>query len=174
MAKHIGCNYLWIDSLCIVQDDERDWQVEAGLMAEVYKHANCNIGATGATDGRDGLFFDRNPELVDLSVVYPTWPETSGKPYIYCSPDSIRDDFSNSPLVSRAWVLQERVLAPRTIHFGRRQLYWECREQFACETLPAYLPERMGHSTQEKEDTGTFFKTWDPKKLKYWNRIVET
>jgi hypothetical protein len=189
VVKYLGLNYLWIDTLwwvvlnfkvliktklsSIIQDDPNDWRVESSRMAEVYKHAYCNIAATGATDGTDGLFFNRDPGKVDVSVVYPSWPEASGNPYVVCSPDNVRDDFIYQPLVSRGWVLQERVLARRAIHFTTDQIFWECKQQFACESLPVYLPERTGPSDQEKEDVRTFFKTWNQNKMQYWCRILE-
>lgn len=46
-------------------------------------------------------------------------------------------------LNNRAWVVQERILAPRILHFGENQLYWECNEKDACETFPVSLPQKM-------------------------------
>ncbi|ESA42159.1 HET-domain-containing protein [Neurospora crassa] len=51
---------------------------------------------------------------------------------------------SHALVNTRAWVLQERVLAPRILHFGRRQLFWECRCSEACEAFPSgNLPSQM-------------------------------
>lgn len=46
VAQRLGCQYLWIDSLCIIQDSTEDWLHEAGLMGEVYANSHCNIAAT--------------------------------------------------------------------------------------------------------------------------------
>lgn len=53
------------------------------------------------------------------------------------------DEIDHSPLNQRAWVLQERLLAPSTLHFTERQLYWECREQYASEVCPQSIPEQI-------------------------------
>lgn len=45
-----------------------------------------------------------------------------------------------TPFNRRAWVLQERLLSPWTIHCGRAQLLWECLEKELCETFPSGLP----------------------------------
>ena len=61
VAQYLGLRYIWIDSLCIIQDSKEDWQKEAGLMGQVYSNSVCKISATGASDGSKGLFFDRHP-----------------------------------------------------------------------------------------------------------------
>jgi hypothetical protein len=55
LTRNLGVRYLWIDSLCIVQDSEEDWRLQAAEMGSIYRHSWCNIAATGAKDGRDGL-----------------------------------------------------------------------------------------------------------------------
>lgn len=58
VVRHLNCQYIWIDSLCIVQDDPEDWNIEASQMYEVYSNAMCNIGATGSSNSSGGLFFE--------------------------------------------------------------------------------------------------------------------
>jgi Heterokaryon incompatibility protein (HET) len=55
LAHRFGIKYLWVDSLCIIQDDEEDWSLEAGKMSIVYGQSILHIAATGATDGSKGL-----------------------------------------------------------------------------------------------------------------------
>jgi Heterokaryon incompatibility protein (HET) len=64
ITKYLGLRYIWIDSLCIIQDSKEDRQREAGLMGQVYSDGGCNISATGASDGSIGLVFDRNPLVI--------------------------------------------------------------------------------------------------------------
>jgi hypothetical protein len=61
VSRKLGINYLWIDSLCIMQDkgDLNDWFREAGLMHKVYSHSYCNLSATGGVDSSDGLYQPR-------------------------------------------------------------------------------------------------------------------
>jgi hypothetical protein len=63
VARKLHVQYLWIDSLCIIQDDKEDWRTESLLMDQVYKNALLNIATTAASDSRGGLFHSR-PHLV--------------------------------------------------------------------------------------------------------------
>jgi hypothetical protein len=61
VTRQLGERYIWIDSLCIFQDedDRSDWEKEASLMEKVYYHGWINISATGAADDSEGLFRQR-------------------------------------------------------------------------------------------------------------------
>lgn len=133
MAKYLGCSYLWIDSLCIIQDDWDDWLHEAALMGQVYKNSICNIAATDATDGSKGCFFIRNPRAIQLEPFQGNLGQTS-----YLINDS--DVFRHHVLYTRGWVLQEVLLAPRVLHCCREQLYWHCDELRASEVFPNGMP----------------------------------
>jgi hypothetical protein len=62
ITKALGLDYLWIDSLCIIQDDVGDWTSEAGLMCEVYSCCAVSIAASSALNGNGGCLFSRDPE----------------------------------------------------------------------------------------------------------------
>ncbi|KAK3358097.1 hypothetical protein B0T25DRAFT_440444, partial [Lasiosphaeria hispida] len=55
----LGIRYLWIVSLCIIQDSTADWEAESAAMARVYGLTSVNIAATSSLDSRGGLLFDR-------------------------------------------------------------------------------------------------------------------
>ncbi|KAE9365942.1 HET-domain-containing protein [Stipitochalara longipes BDJ] len=55
-TKFLGCRYLWIDSLCIIQDSTDDWEHEAANMAYIYSESYLNIAATQSSKLNDGLF----------------------------------------------------------------------------------------------------------------------
>jgi hypothetical protein len=60
IASKLGLEYLWIDSLCIIQDDEDDWRQESALMSTVYGNSYLNIAAAGASDGSPVAFLKTN------------------------------------------------------------------------------------------------------------------
>jgi hypothetical protein len=64
ITQRLGLNYIWIDSLCIVQDLAADWERESQSMSEVYSNSYCNIAAAHAADGTHGCFIERSPDLV--------------------------------------------------------------------------------------------------------------
>ena len=57
--------------------------------------------------------------------------------YIINDSELWRGELQHMPLTTRGWVLQEEVLAPRTIYFGARQVLWDCGQGRACETYPS-------------------------------------
>jgi len=64
-ARHLGFQYLWIDSLCIVQGDIENWRGKGSAMRIVYGNSSLTIAATDAKDGKMGLFFSRNPTRIN-------------------------------------------------------------------------------------------------------------
>ncbi|OXV05546.1 hypothetical protein Egran_06686, partial [Elaphomyces granulatus] len=147
-------HYLWIDSLCIIQDSTEDWQSEASSMQKVYQNGLLNISATSPRCLRDGLFFDRQPEKLE-TLVYeiPEKPDN----LVYRMPwEAEREEEENqrfflqmyfndqvdegrykeqmnelvnkAPLNKRGWVVQERFLSKRILHFTSGSLVWECNE----------------------------------------------
>ncbi|KAI3391803.1 hypothetical protein diail_6793 [Diaporthe ilicicola] len=79
IARKLRIPFLWIDSLCIVQDSEQDWHHESGLMSEIYRNSMLTISATGAADGSHGCFI---PEVHSEIVRLPqTFSDTGGKAY---------------------------------------------------------------------------------------------
>jgi hypothetical protein len=141
LALSSGFCYLWIDSLCILQDDTEDWIKESALMSDVYGGSSLNIAAAGARDGREGLYFQRIPISLKKRQAYI--PVTvNGEARVFKLTDTWTYDrcTSSQPLASRAWALQERFLPTRILHFGRSEILWECRSIIACETFPHGFP----------------------------------
>jgi hypothetical protein len=60
ITRRLKLQYLWIDSLCIVQGDSEDWVRESAMMASVYAGCFVNLVASAAPDGSVGCLFDRN------------------------------------------------------------------------------------------------------------------
>lgn len=133
VTRELGKSYLWIDSLCILQDRDGDWESEAGKMQDVFRGAYCTIAATSATDSTQG-FLDRPPASTSNSWVRVPSPSDAAV-FVTTFMDKFEEDVLAGPLNKRAWVLQERALSRRTIHFTNRQTYWECGGGVRCETL---------------------------------------
>lgn len=72
-TQKMGIQYLWIDSLCIIQDSEQDWLSEPALVGNGYANSYCNIAATAAKDGTVGCFFKRDPRLVHPLKLEVSW-----------------------------------------------------------------------------------------------------
>lgn len=155
IAVQLGIEYLWIDSLCIIQDDKVDWEREAGRMAQVYENALITIATDAAKDPTQGILVQRStqPEMRSeklnaqehdrinkTSCFYATNKEGRQMEVFVRELHQHFDLISTSstwdltyPLLFRAWTLQERLLASRTLHFTAYELVWECRRNLLCE-----------------------------------------
>jgi hypothetical protein len=99
-------------------------------MEDVFASAYCTIAATSAADSIAGfLARNTNTEYVRVQDV------AGNQVYICTHIDDFEKDVEQAELNNRAWVMQERVLAKRTIHFSANQTYWECGEGVHCENL---------------------------------------
>ncbi|KAI0174135.1 heterokaryon incompatibility protein-domain-containing protein [Pestalotiopsis sp. NC0098] len=147
ISRHLGIPFLWIDSLCIVQDDDEDWRQESLKMGHVYSCSAINISATGAADGSIGCFFDRDGQIRDgiQKISIPFFATDEVEISYDCIRASLcREDIMDSPLNSRAWCFQERFLPNRTLHFAKSQVWWKCQDHGACETFPETLSGDFG------------------------------
>lgn len=130
--------YIWIDSLCIVQDDLADWHTEAHQMLSVYGSSYLNICAKHAADATEGCFIDVDvdgpphtsysipgTDVIIREVPRPTHHD-HGVHHVDSQPNP-------QPLLKRGWVLQECLLAPRLVYFDRHELLWECEASKDCQ-----------------------------------------
>ncbi|EON63577.1 hypothetical protein W97_02805 [Coniosporium apollinis CBS 100218] len=131
IARHLDLTYIWIDSLCIVQDSREDWEREAARMEAVYRNSACNIAAADASNGTEGCLYPRNPRWI-VPVKIPVRGTSRRSPKYLANQTNL---FSSHTLYSRGWVLQELLLAPRTLNCGKAQLFWDCQELHASEIL---------------------------------------
>jgi hypothetical protein len=124
ITRALKCTYLWIDSLCILQGPDGDFEEQADKMQMTFSSAYCVLAACSAGSAKDGFLQARKSRCVEL-----------GKVSISPVTNDFERDVLNSPLNRRGWVLQERALARRTIFFTGTQMYWECGDGIRCETL---------------------------------------
>ncbi|KFY55224.1 hypothetical protein V497_07112 [Pseudogymnoascus sp. VKM F-4516 (FW-969)] len=141
ITKKLGIDYLWIDSLCIIQDSVDDWQNESALMGSVYGCSTITIAASSARDSSQGCFM-KPPYFSGGLRARIT---DAGLRRVQDFRDMRAYDLStiNSHLATRAWTVQEKILSPRAIHFGNRGALWECKTKIASEYLPDGFPAHL-------------------------------
>jgi hypothetical protein len=178
-TRSLGIRYLWIDSICIIQegDQSADWLREAKVMGQVYLNSFCNLSAANASGGDHSMFCSRDPE-----TLYPQVLEFTlfGRKGLYSVTDiSIWETEVDEVLVNtRAWVVQERLLSRRILYFGERQIFWECRQNDAAEIYVDGLPGDVILPHPRMKDlvldhitpSGTLDS--DMTKYRQWDRIV--
>jgi Heterokaryon incompatibility protein (HET) len=141
ITRELGFQYLWIDSLCILQDSPSDWLREASNMKNVYKNAALTLAATAGQNSNSGILVERqeNSDLYSIPLPYESlFFGMRGTMHFR------RHSYSRAqgqlaprgPLTTRAWTVQENVLSPRTLHFGKHEIVWECNTTFETESLP--------------------------------------
>lgn len=128
ITRLLGIKYIWIDSLCIIQDT-KDWDVESQKMGLYYGNSWLTIAATASQDGNQGCIPYEKPSFMDISgpskfgqLVGRKLPE-----FYNMTPQGPAYNLLNAPLFHRCWTLQERLLSRRVLHLGFDELVWECR-----------------------------------------------
>jgi hypothetical protein len=136
VTKELGIQYIWIDSLCIIQDSASDWAYEAARMASVYIGALFTIAAAWAPNGTFGCFHAHQPSLrISIDEQRKTGTHsvhTTHQMYLRPVPQG-RKDLGEAILNTRAWTLQEIVLSRRTLFFAKDQMYWYCTSLYSSE-----------------------------------------
>ncbi|KAF2443207.1 HET-domain-containing protein [Karstenula rhodostoma CBS 690.94] len=145
LCSMLGLSYLWIDSLCIIQDDDDDWASEASKMAEVYSNSYLTIAASASRDDTEGCFrvsdcpaygfqttFGDESEVEffvrkDIQHNYASFRK------IHTISDGKWTMLGSWPFMQRAWAFQERLLLPRVLHLGPSEAVWECQKHTLCE-----------------------------------------
>ncbi|KAH6963116.1 heterokaryon incompatibility protein-domain-containing protein [Fusarium avenaceum] len=150
IARALGIHYLWIDSLCIVQDDPDDWQAEALEMQNIYSGSTINIAASDAVDSNGGCFgpggdvtVAKNDDSTNVGhsteaqnvkggtreprFIHYEHGNEPGSTMIRFHIETARQIQSRKHLSTRGWVLQEEILSHRIIHCSRSEIYWQCK-----------------------------------------------
>lgn len=128
VTRRLGFHYLWIDAMCISQDSAADWEEEAPKMTLYYGRSTLMISATWAKNASQGFLNSR-----EKSPVSPVMG-TEAEYYLSRQSKVTTSEINHSRLATRGWAAQERILAPRIIHYTPSQIIWECGEQLLCET----------------------------------------
>ncbi|KAH6663557.1 heterokaryon incompatibility protein-domain-containing protein [Plectosphaerella plurivora] len=160
----LGMRYIWIDSLCIIQDDIDDWREQSTKMCSIYAGARLTIAAVCSLDSQQGLFSTPNITHFDIE---------DGQTHRY----SIRYKFGHRewnghinrlhhfPLLDRGWVYQERLLSPRVAYFTTHEVRFECFESDECEcgydqvTDNRKLTHRQNLLNQDTEDVRQYWES---------------
>lgn len=151
-ARSLSISYLWIDSLCIIQDDPLDWAREAASMASIYQGAHLVLSASHSASAHGGMFscFPDSHKSYLIPIPAPQQPFSASvfvrrgmithaatrgviSPYHH---QASKGGTEWLPAFTRGWIMQERLLSSRILHFNRQELSWECLEGSGCQCTP--------------------------------------
>jgi hypothetical protein len=123
-TRRLGVDFLWIDALCIIQDDKADWQRESRAMGDIFMNAKFVLAAHCAADDSGGFLAESLSTHSAIELEIPDTSQLKGTIGI-CRRSNLETDVTNSALSKRGWVLQERFLATHTLHFTRHGVFSE-------------------------------------------------
>lgn len=163
VCRGLGLSYIWIDSLCIIQDDEADWAAESAEMASLYSHAHIVLAATLAAGADDGFLRPRDPPLKSTLI-------KKGRHALNLEARRMRNHYAvgppktlihDLPLSRRGWAMQEGLLATRILHFCRDEVLYHCKTSLRCECRR----EDLYHD--EANDGRDMPPTWPPTSIEH-------
>ncbi|KAF2807416.1 HET-domain-containing protein [Mytilinidion resinicola] len=167
ITRRLGYQYLWIDSLCILQDSHDDWAAESRRMQDYYKNAVLNIMAEAAESDKEGFLNIDNQhafrkqrvddeEIMKVQIPFHQSLSTTPSSVSLRNPPARFRDKLKMPTIWRGWILQEHVLAPRAIHYIGSQMVWECQRYkiFEEDATPTITQTYLDDSTKRFFLTG--------------------
>ncbi|KAF5010741.1 hypothetical protein FDECE_3096 [Fusarium decemcellulare] len=161
IVRSCGLHYVWVDALCIIQDDDRDYHREIPRLPSYYQNAAFVLAAASSKNDSQGLLRERAPPLQDLGTFrflprpYPAVnnPTATAVCTIHLrKPVKSAIETFEDTMLKRGWLLQEIILPRRLLIWGEDQVYWTCRACFRSEgstiigdpTWVNYLPPPSG------------------------------
>jgi hypothetical protein len=181
ICQYLDESFLWIDSLCIVQDDHEGKAAEIERMQSIYECASLTISAMSASDGRAGCWIPRErvfqipiDDAQSAGLMFRRVHEVPSEHASFLTefPDYVLE--TQYPLATRKWALQERLLSQRLIHLTASELVWECRMHTSCECR---ILDRLspGFSTHQRVRDALSRPSGDRHEYIYeWMKLLES
>lgn len=134
VTQRLGLKFLWIDALCIQQDDRSDWEHHAAEMADIYGNATLTISAASSSDPSRSFLSQKSPlDTASIDIVHSDVAST--KVTARKMPYGLHSANRHDPVDSRAWTYQETYLSRHTLLFTAHEIQWRCQTLLACECL---------------------------------------
>jgi len=136
LARRLGVRYVWVDSLCIIQegDDGEDWRREAVRMSDYYQGALMTVVASSASP-EHGLFPPKITPTPRLARLPYRNRAGQREGFFYVSSYNLDMDqqyqqqVQRSELLTRGWVFQEWLLSQRIVYFTPSGMFMECQSK---------------------------------------------
>jgi hypothetical protein len=126
-AQALGFQYIWIDSMCIVQDSKKDKEAEINQMTKVYAHATLTIVNKRGERVTEGFLHPR--KLPSRTSIIQYRAKDGQIQRLNLSFDRVIDLEESSAINTRGWTLQEYLLSRRRLVIGTWSTEWHCRRE---------------------------------------------
>jgi hypothetical protein len=178
-VRKLGIHYIWIDALCIIQDDTSDWEREAKIMDNIYENSRFTIAAAAASCSSDG--FLTRPHCCDQEIPFTVTKQNktiqSGALYLrYPDLSNTEALISNSKWNRRGWIFQEQILSPRLLYFTEDILYFKCLSSQKLEDDAYRFPDTLQIPwlrNDKIQKSWSFFNSTSEDVYRGWYSIVE-
>lgn len=143
ITRQLGIRYLWIDSLCILQDSKPDWEQESKKMGLVYRNSAVTISALSSERSTQGILRSHGNLQKWPSVTMKVYEDNENRQVTVEGltqnhHECLQGLSLQCPLNIRGWTLQESLLSPRHLYYGVHKIYWSCPGGFeSADGLPA-------------------------------------
>ena len=173
-ARALNISCIWVDSLCIVQDDKTDWERESSKMGQIYQQAYVVFVVASSRDAKTGFLHERMHRF-QRSVTYQAPDGTLYPVQVNELLQHPRDTCWLTPIASRAWTHQERVMARRCLIFTAQETSWECKKGLTCDCMKSHLHqnELLPNLRDAIATTVRHFATADDA-YRFWDTAVST
>ncbi|KAH8786754.1 heterokaryon incompatibility protein-domain-containing protein, partial [Hyaloscypha sp. PMI_1271] len=172
ICRGLGFSYLWVDALCIIQGDQKEWLKDSAQMREIYSNshltlsavepASCKLGflgkqSFGGCEWQRPVETDVPVQVINGHCVYPREGE-----WIFS-------------LDKRGWCLQESILPRRRLLLNGSEMLWQCQQEKYCECGHVYLAEDVKNKSRMVSTSHSeFFDQYArPKSYEHWRALVE-
>lgn len=182
VCASLGLNYLWVDRLCIIQDDDGDWMREASQMCDIYTRSALTISTPICQDASESFRQKRQENPIwrpeerkpvthihpandqgqkSLTYFHPQRPNSQGGAWFL---DNSWSSFAssqspaNDAWIRRGWTLQEWLLSRRVLHI-HEMTSWDCLEGYANEINHRYMVSaKLARDPDRWQTPGTQWK----------------
>ena len=183
LSRSLGIRYVWIDALCIIQDDQEDWEKESSVMSNTYAQAFLTICASMSASSSESFLRISKDDIEN--EVFTKKVDFGGKVSelrarripevgIHSRWTDYHERGSCEPWSQRGWTLQEQLLSPRLLMFTSSEIQWSCQESQTCECQSRLNYRRLfgGHSWAEIKNASTAFNFWHKAVENYSTRTL--
>jgi hypothetical protein len=155
VSRRLGIQFIWIDALCIIQDDPKDFTLESVRMHKVYGHAILTLSICSSKSAAESFLIRREAETLRLLSCFLV------KNKLSLVEKTLEDVRARSPLTKRAWTFQEELLSPRILYWSDQGIFWNCSRRQCVE-----------NSSEDHQPRSNYNKHWNDMIEAYCEREI--